>query len=179
MAGVGEMSRLIAITFVSGILASFAGTTAFAQAGSTGGTLGKTNKGAGPSDTSVENSSQAVPLDLSGIWISSDYTCPDRKGFLTERVNIDQVDSSLTATKITGDNCVHAGDTTWLGTLPTPLPMNNVGTVSFPVQVRVSHGPNTKTFFVNGKGVLQNDEVAPRIVIITTSFKMTMTRATR
>ncbi len=162
MARIGETSRLIAITFVSGILASFAGTTAFAQAGSVGGTVVNT-----------------VPLNLSGIWIGSGYTCEDSKSFLTERVNIVQVDSSLTATKITGDNCVHAGDTTWLGTLPTPLPMNNVGTVSFPVQVRVSRGPNTKTFFINGKGVLQNDEVKPRIVIILASGKFTMTKATR
>ena len=39
------MSRLIAITFIIGILASFAmGTTAFAQAGSTGGSVGKQDK---------------------------------------------------------------------------------------------------------------------------------------
>lgn len=45
MARINEAGRLIAITFVSGILASFAtGTTAFAQAGSTGGTIGQTNK---------------------------------------------------------------------------------------------------------------------------------------
>lgn len=66
MARIGEMSGLITITFVSGIPASFAGTTAFAQAGSIGGTVGNT-----------------VPLNLSGIWIGSGYFCTDSKRFLT------------------------------------------------------------------------------------------------
>lgn len=43
--GMNEVGRLIAITFVSVVLASFAAnTTAFAQAGSAGGTVGKQDK---------------------------------------------------------------------------------------------------------------------------------------
>lgn len=45
MTCMSEIGRLIALALVSGMLASFAvGTTAFAQAGSTGGIIGKTNK---------------------------------------------------------------------------------------------------------------------------------------
>jgi hypothetical protein len=45
MVRVNEAGRLIAITFVSGILASLAASaTALAQAGSTGGTIGKQDK---------------------------------------------------------------------------------------------------------------------------------------
>ena len=45
MASLNELGRLIAITFVSGILTSFAGsTTAFTQAGSTGGTICRQDK---------------------------------------------------------------------------------------------------------------------------------------
>jgi hypothetical protein len=45
MAGINNVGRLVAIAFVSGILAWFAaGTTAFAQAGSTGGSVGKQDK---------------------------------------------------------------------------------------------------------------------------------------
>jgi hypothetical protein len=45
MAAVNEVGRLIVITFVVGILASSAASTpAHAQAGSTGGTIGKTDK---------------------------------------------------------------------------------------------------------------------------------------
>jgi hypothetical protein len=45
MAAINELGRLIAITFISGLLASFAASTpTFAQAGSTGGTIGKQDK---------------------------------------------------------------------------------------------------------------------------------------
>jgi hypothetical protein len=44
MVDMNEVGRFIAITFVTGLLASFAANTTFAQAGSTGGTLGKQDK---------------------------------------------------------------------------------------------------------------------------------------
>ncbi len=55
--GMNEVGRLIAITFVSVVLASFAAnTTAFAQAGSAGGTVGKQDKSiSGGEDTEPQN----------------------------------------------------------------------------------------------------------------------------
>jgi hypothetical protein len=45
MVGMSDVGRLVAIAFVAGVLASFAASaTAFAQSGSTGGTLGKQDK---------------------------------------------------------------------------------------------------------------------------------------
>jgi hypothetical protein len=59
MAEINEVSRLIAIAFVSGILASFAASTmAFAQAGSTAGTVGKRDKSES-GDSSAARSSHA------------------------------------------------------------------------------------------------------------------------
>jgi hypothetical protein len=53
MAAINEVGRLIAITFVVGILASSAASTlAHAQAGSTGGTIGITEKSVSDDDAS-------------------------------------------------------------------------------------------------------------------------------
>lgn len=93
MAEINEVGRLIAITLVFGILASFvASKTAFAQAGSTGGRIGKQDKSisgdeeAPPASLSArkkpptrsakpnEGTGSAcgqIPADIVGIWNSS------------------------------------------------------------------------------------------------------------
>ena len=90
MAGINEVGRRIAITFVSGILASFAAsTTVFAQAGSTGGSVGKTDKSvSGSSDTNEQQARPAsrqpptprATASLSGRW-EWDAGCPDKHYF--------------------------------------------------------------------------------------------------
>ena len=56
--------------------------------------------------------------DLRGEWLGKGYNCPDENGVpvrLDELVSIAQTGRQVIATKITGDDCVGAGETTWKG----------------------------------------------------------------
>ena len=53
-------------------------------------------------------------IDLCGIWISSDYSCPDmppEEVFMIKHFN----NAFTTATKIIGDDCVTSGNISWQG----------------------------------------------------------------
>ena len=50
---------------------------------------------------------------LSGTWMGNNYQC---NGTYNEEVRIEQSGTSITATKITGDPCVPAGNVTFTGT---------------------------------------------------------------
>ena len=60
-------------------------------------------------------------IDLNGKWLGKGYTCPgnlDEDGqqlILDEEISISQDGGKVVATKITGDECVKAGEKTWEG----------------------------------------------------------------
>jgi hypothetical protein len=56
--------------------------------------------------------------NLEGQWIAEGYNCENLTD-LSEDINIQMKDSVFYATKITGDNCIPAGDTSWYGELNT------------------------------------------------------------
>ncbi|MBL1177364.1 hypothetical protein [Pantanalinema sp. GBBB05] len=62
-----------------------------------------------------------------GIWIGEGYSC--EQGGLREKVQISISGNSLIARKLTGDNCVPAGNITFQGTLPNSVDSGS----SFPV----------------------------------------------
>lgn len=66
-------------------------------------------------------------IDLTGTWIAEGYRC--ERGGLVEKVQISVQGNYLVAKKITGDNCVPAGNITFQGTLPDLLSEGS----SFPV----------------------------------------------
>lgn len=73
------------------------------------------------------------PLDLTGTWIAKGYRC--ERGGLVEKIQISVQGNHLVAKKITGDNCVPAGNITFQGTLPD-LPSEGS---SFPVTFTVGN----------------------------------------
>lgn len=65
------------------------------------------------------------PIDLTGEWIGTGYECP----FGTqhrERVKIVHEGSNIVATKITGDQCVLAGSTTFKGSFDGKTKTGNI-----------------------------------------------------
>jgi hypothetical protein len=60
-------------------------------------------------------------IDLNGKWLGKGYKCPgnlDEDGqqlILNEEISISQNGGKVVATKITGDECVNAGEKTWEG----------------------------------------------------------------
>ncbi|MEK8019356.1 MAG: hypothetical protein VSS75_020990 [Candidatus Parabeggiatoa sp.] len=56
---------------------------------------------------------QAQANDITGIWISKDYTCLGGTAPPTEKIKIEKKDSVFTAIKLVGDDCVPAGDLTF------------------------------------------------------------------
>jgi hypothetical protein len=80
MAEINKAGRLVAITFASGILVSLAaGTTAFAQAGSTGGSVGKQDKSisGGEEQPAAPAVAQPSPNEAERAWaVTKDTTSP-------------------------------------------------------------------------------------------------------
>jgi len=66
---------------------------------------------------------------FAGRWRASGYTC--ETGGLTEEVQISVRGSSLVAKKITGDNCVPAGNITFQGTIPQSVSKGSSFSVTF------------------------------------------------
>ncbi len=59
-------------------------------------------------------------IDLSGDWVGKNYRCSSQADplgteLMEQHIQIIQDDTTLVATKITGDDCVPAGNTTWEG----------------------------------------------------------------
>ena len=79
----------------------------------------------------------AAPGSLAGTWMATGYTCPGSKLPPEEQIKITQYGTTVTATKVVGDDCVPSGAMTWQGT---------VTGYSFPVQVQVSSGPRTPLY---------------------------------
>jgi|AVFP01.1.fsa_nt_gi hypothetical protein len=52
--------------------------------------------------------------NIEGEWIAEGYNCENLTG-LSEEIRIDKKGSVFYAIKLTGDNCIQAGDTTWYG----------------------------------------------------------------
>jgi len=71
-------------------------------------------------------------VNVNGVWIGSGYTCEAGVPPRSETVQIVQSGTTVTATKVTGDNCVQAGQVTWKGTRTGD---------SFSAQCQVSNGP--------------------------------------
>ncbi len=69
--------------------------------------------------------------------MATGYTCPGSKLPPEEQIKITQYGTTVTATKVVGDDCVPSGAMTWQGT---------VTGYSFPVQVQVSSGPRTPLY---------------------------------
>lgn len=55
-------------------------------------------------------------LDLSGQWVSNDFTCGAAR--LREFISIEQFERDVTGVKVTGDDCVPAGYVSFEGQLP-------------------------------------------------------------
>jgi hypothetical protein len=66
---------------------------------------------------------------FAGRWRSNGYTC--ETGELTEKVQISVSGNSLVAKKITGDNCVPAGNITFQGTIPESVSKGSSFSVTF------------------------------------------------
>ncbi|MFB8797524.1 MAG: hypothetical protein U7126_25590 [Microcoleus sp.] len=64
-----------------------------------------------------------------GTWRGNGYTC--ERGGLTEEVQISVSGNSLVAKKITGDNCVPAGNITFQGTIPQSVSKGSSFSVTF------------------------------------------------
>lgn len=90
-------------------------------------------------------------INLSGIWLGEGYACygPVED---PEIVNIEHFESSVTVTKIEGDDCVTSGELTWRGVFDQN---------PFPVQVNVSDGPNSSSrFLIDGTAnIVDNDTI--------------------
>jgi hypothetical protein len=67
---------------------------------------------------------EATPVDLTGEWIGTGYRCTADTDI--ERVKIVHEGSNITATKITGDQCVPAGSTTFEGSFDNKTKTGNV-----------------------------------------------------
>lgn len=80
--------------------------------------------------------SQSKKIDLNGTWIGKGYSC--ERGGLSEQVEITVNGNYLIAKKITGDNCVPAGNITFQGTLPDLISAGK----SFPVTFTVGNPTN-------------------------------------
>lgn len=52
--------------------------------------------------------------NIEGEWIAEGYNCKNLTG-LSEEIKIDKRGSVFYAIKLTGDECIQAGDTTWYG----------------------------------------------------------------
>jgi hypothetical protein len=76
---------------------------------------------------SVKWSAPKPSINLAGTWVGEGYTCRGTEP--GERVQISINETSLVATKLTGDPCVPAGKTTFQGKLPSSLSNGS----SFPV----------------------------------------------
>jgi hypothetical protein len=66
---------------------------------------------------------------FAGRWRASGYTC--ETGGLTEEVQISVRGNSLVAKKVTGDNCVPAGNITFQGTIPQSVSKGSSFSVTF------------------------------------------------
>lgn len=53
---------------------------------------------------------------LAGIWIGEGYRCTDVLEEHTQEVSIREEGDKVIASKVVGDECVRAGETTWEGT---------------------------------------------------------------
>jgi len=78
---------------------------------------------------------------LSGRWAGAGYTCTDNSAPREEQVTIIERGDAVTATKLTGDHCVKAGEVTWRGSATAR---------SFPVQIQVG-APGVAHHFVGGR----------------------------
>lgn len=83
--------------------------------------------------------SRITENDLAGIWDATGYTC--ESSIAVEKIKITVTGNKITAVKITGDNCVPAGEITWEGTLSGDR-ISGRG--------RVSSGPGTPRSWYNG-----------------------------
>jgi len=82
----------------------------------------------------------AQSINLTGTWLGTGYTC--RGNEPPEKVRIVHKGDTVTATKVTGDDCITAGEITWRGTFKQG---------SFTVQHHVSDGPRPKRkWFIGG-----------------------------
>jgi hypothetical protein len=61
----------------------------------------------------VEEEEEQIVPDLAGLWESEDYYCEGPRP--REELEITVNGTLITATKVTGDNCVNAGQKTWEG----------------------------------------------------------------
>jgi len=52
-----------------------------------------------------------------GLWVGKGYTCSSSIGFLEYDIDITYSEGSVVATKVTGDDCVPAGNITWTAIL--------------------------------------------------------------
>jgi hypothetical protein len=99
--------------------------------------------------TPIVPTANSTDINLSGFWLAEGYTC--RGNELPERISLEHKDGLVTATKVTGDDCVGAGEITWVGVYAPK---------EFDVQIQSSSGPNTALFYINGKvQVINNNSV--------------------
>jgi hypothetical protein len=91
-----------------------------------------------PTPTQVQTATSHPVVNLSGMWSAKGYDCT---GLVPEEIiEIKQTGQALVATKVTGDECVRAGETTFIGAM-------NLASIPgiIKVQVLTSLGPNSTT----------------------------------
>jgi hypothetical protein len=92
-------------------------------------------------------SGSAPGIDVNGVWIGSGYTCEAGVPPRSETVQIARNGTTVTTTKVAGDNCVQPGQVTWKGTRTGD---------SFPAQCQVSGGPGTSLSFLGCTVTIQD-----------------------
>lgn len=111
-------------------------------------------------------------LDLSGQWVSNDFTCGTAR--LREFVNIEQHERDVTGVKVTGDDCVPAGYVSFEGQLPRA----DLTLLDLPIRFPV-HGysgeerrPETIAVTASGEALITAPEVV-QLVFSNVSVRLT------
>jgi len=110
---------------------------------------------------------KAGGANLSGEWIAAGYSCNGPQD--PEHIKIEQKGASVTATKISGDDCIAAGSITWRGQFKDGSFSNMQMQVGF---------PNQPKSFIPATARLDNSSEQLRLLVAgNNSDTITLTRA--
>lgn len=63
--------------------------------------------------------------NIEGVWIAEGYNCENLSN-LSEEIRIDKKVDTYYAIKVTGDDCIPSGDTTWIGKIKDDKVMGKI-----------------------------------------------------
>jgi hypothetical protein len=90
-------------------------------------------KASGSTTTPGSGDGGTAGIDLSGLWVTTDFECRSSKR--REVLQVDQRDLNVSGTKVVGDDCVPAGYVSFEGKLPRAEISPSALPVSFPVKL--------------------------------------------